>query len=1034
MSDNGDGCVLELSSGELEGENNTNSKYKCNLSSDNIPLIMGLNAEYSNNGGTSTGNLGLSLLQNFDESNLFQCDVSGVFEWIRQRTDSVSSTDLECMRIDCNEAVVTTSELTSSSEEPVGVGGDLDSTVQIDPSFAVVSNSLSSQSQNDHLSSTLLDELTCLHTDDQLIKTTSESLMNESVFQYSIPQKEISKPENLSSTISVAKQSDKPSNELIISENSSKVLCNDKNVKLKVFKSALPFIKVPKKCILSGKILKKDAYSFLAKNALPDQRSVEVFSEIESSVINNDVESVHRTEYNTESLCDSGFENSEEIHLMLTEDRLKSHFIDDALQTNKNNSLLSSTASHNLDKAATKTVVAISTNKLEDVTEIVIKTEKGEELYKGKSSELLKATNSNLLLRFDSNVNEKQNIQLQKSASNLETASEESSVAVAEDEKTDDTTTNEDEPITEALKALGISNEQWDTYEVIKGQQRAWFCPIEQCDAIFNKLSSLKIHILTHYKLRPFKCNFSGCEWSFYTNFRLKRHKETHLRKKKFKCPAESCNRSFTTVYNLHTHLKLHERPADLLCPVPGCEQAFQTRRNMESHLKEHGTEHAPYVCDYIGCEKRYYSPSALQSHSRTHLHSIEDLRCEYCFKMFDKPCRLKAHLRSHTGVKPYKCNYEGCEWAFTTSSKLHRHQAKHTQERRFVCNLCCKAFLRSEHLKDHTLKHFLTKGFVCPIAGCNQQFTAKSSLYVHIKKHRKKEIENMDSSANLKKGSGISTLLDSKKISCPLGGCRHFFSSKDEITSHIQTFHKNINIEVKDLNVLDSIELINGDENLISLEGLHFKNDVSSMSGLSLTSLSPDGVVVSLPEFITTDMTGLSVLNTQSSISQVEFSENIQNNSSKSVSNGIPLNSLTTVIAAQSDIGSARTGLTYQDAVAERDLRKNLNKKSSVTGRKRGLIPLESPMKENNSMQVTSDVVLTAGLLGGSQENLTRGLMFQDDLASSSDLYSSISEETNFIENYSNGEFLQVYILDSSGASRSTEFEHSTINLRDLE
>lgn len=65
----------------------------------------------------------------------------------------------------------------------------------------------------------------------------------------------------------------------------------------------------------------------------------------------------------------------------------------------------------------------------------------------------------------------------------------------------------DDKPINEALKALGINNVKWDNFEVIKGHQRSWFCPIEKCDDVFIKLSSLKIHILTHYKLRPFKVN-----------------------------------------------------------------------------------------------------------------------------------------------------------------------------------------------------------------------------------------------------------------------------------------------------------------------------------------------------------------------------------------------------------------------------------------------------------------------------------------------------------------------------------------------
>lgn len=1036
MSDNGDGNVLELSSGELEGDSSASVKFKCNLSSDNIPLSMGLNTEYCNNGGTNVGNLGLSLLQNFDENNLFQCDISGVFEWIRQRTDSVSSADLECMRIDCNEATVTTSELTSSSEDPVCVSSDLDVSSQIDPTFSTtVSSGLSNQSQNDHLNSSLLDELTCLQADDQLIKTVPES-----VFQYSLPLKEITKFGSLSCQpkTPVKNTVDSLSKDTVGTESLSTKSINDNiNSKLRILKNtnSLPFVKVPKKCILSGKILKKDAYSFLGKNALSTLSQQSNFqmipAEVQTSINHEGSGSVPQTDFTSEPLCVNEFENAEEMQLMLTEDRLKSPFSDENLQTNENNALLQTCISDNQEKSGSKTVVAISTNKLEDTTEVFIKTENGEELYKGKASELLKATNSspNLLLRFDPATKDKQKLLLQKSGSlKLESDLDEATDAVADNEKVDDGGVNEDEPITEALKALGITNDQLENLEVIKGQQgqRSWFCPIDvNCDNVFNKLSSLKIHILTHFKLRPFKCNYSGCEWSFYTNFRLKRHKETHLRKKEFKCTLEGCNRSFTTVYNLHTHLKLHERPADLLCPVPNCGQAFQTRRNMESHLKEHGTEHAPYACYYEGCQKRYYSPSALHSHSRTHLHSIDDLKCQYCLKVFDKPCRLKAHLRSHTGVKPYKCNYEGCDWAFTTSSKLNRHQAKHTQERRFVCNLCAKAFLRSEHLKDHTIKHFLTKAFVCPYEGCGQQFTAKSSLYVHLKKHRKKD----DCSAE-------SSLPNQTKLSCPVDDCRHVFSSKDEIPIHILNFHKNINIEVKDLKTINSIELMNDDDrddNLISLEGLHFKND-SSVSALNLRSISPEGVVISLPEYINnTDISGLSILSTPPTACQVELTGNIQNSSQDVSYTDASVNSICAV-TTNLDIGSARTGLTYQDAVAERELRKNLNKKPPIICRKRGLTQsVDCSLKDSNAMQVTSDIVLTAGLLGGSQENLSRSLMFQDDLPSGSDLYGSITDESSFLENNGCGEFLQVFIVDSSGI-RNSDFEQSTINLRDLE
>lgn len=158
--------------------------------------------------------------------------------------------------------------------------------------------------------------------------------------------------------------------------------------------------------------------------------------------------------------------------------------------------------------------------------------------------------------------------------------------------------------------------------------------------------------------------------------------------------------------------------------------------------MKSHDQSHAPYVCNHDGCGKRYYSSNALTSHQRCHSYKEIDVKCSWagCGKVFDKPCRLKAHIRSHTGYKPYCCNYQDCQWAFSSSSKLKRHEKKHTNERKFICDVdgCGKAFMRSEHLKEHSLTHREGRYFQCYM--CQARFSAKSSLYVHIKKHQVKE------------------------------------------------------------------------------------------------------------------------------------------------------------------------------------------------------------------------------------------------------------------------------------------------------
>ncbi|NP_840081.2 zinc finger protein GLI1 [Danio rerio] len=148
-------------------------------------------------------------------------------------------------------------------------------------------------------------------------------------------------------------------------------------------------------------------------------------------------------------------------------------------------------------------------------------------------------------------------------------------------------------------------------------------------------------------------------------------------------------------------------------CHWESCSKEFDTQEQLVHHINNehiHG-EKKEFVCHWKDCSREQ--------------------------RPFKAQYMLVVHMRRHTGEKPHKCTFEGCNKAYSRLENLKTHLRSHTGEKPYVCEHegCNKAFSNaSDRAKHQNRTHSNEKPYICKIPGCTKRYTDPSSLRKHVK------------------------------------------------------------------------------------------------------------------------------------------------------------------------------------------------------------------------------------------------------------------------------------------------------------
>jgi KRAB domain-containing zinc finger protein len=168
------------------------------------------------------------------------------------------------------------------------------------------------------------------------------------------------------------------------------------------------------------------------------------------------------------------------------------------------------------------------------------------------------------------------------------------------------------------------------------------------------------------------------------------------------------------------------------------CGKGFKTKFKLSIHSTTH-TKLKAFKCEVEGCAKKFARSDVLFAHKKE-AHEGLYHECRECGKRFAKKSNMTRHYKSvHLEEKHYKCFK--CGFQFGQNDHLTQHiKTVHDKIRAFKCMHCGKSFGQAGHRKSHMEAVHSHLRYPCTWQGCTWTTVQKALVKYHVRRAHTKE------------------------------------------------------------------------------------------------------------------------------------------------------------------------------------------------------------------------------------------------------------------------------------------------------